>query len=594
MKTFVLLLIRLMIGVYIKFLCEPERFMVDTMQNKNSFKPFNFLLAVFIFFSMMSAATYAAQLNTISSKINQESKAVVISGNHSGGAGRLVTVSVAKQDMPDNTYYWAEKRTVENGFFEFKFTMDALNDLSGYYTVNIGGTNVAPVTSNYLFINAAEDSIITTSINSFTQTDQVIELLDEKDYLCGIDRGINSKFSTIMNKSLVYSSMLGRNFENITAFKRAFDEAVAISKFNEATVETAQSVISNYAEDLGIEIDEDSYYFKIRNDVGKNIVYSAVVGKNFSLKNASAVVEVFESASALGVVNDVDTTNRDMLIVYINELNQKGYTNISTAVYNSLSDTDKISVIKKTLDAKPYSSFASFVNAFSKAVSDVLDEIKGPSGGGGGGGASKPTTVVTGDNIQISISPTVTQPLVFSDIEGVEWAKESISYLADRNIINGVGNNMFEPNRNITRSEFVKILVSALNITHTSYDINFSDVVLGMWQYDYIAAAKANGLVNGVSETVFGVNDYITREQMCSIVYRAIVSQGIDVKPLRDAVRFNDNDSISEYAREAVAFLYGADIVNGVENNMFAPAAAATRAMAAKIIYEVLEGGGLK
>ena len=75
------------------------------------------------------------------------------------------------------------------------------------------------------------------------------------------------------------------------------------------------------------------------------------------------------------------------------------------------------------------------------------------------------------------------------------------------------------------------------------------------------------------------------------MVYRAIKALGIELKMVNNAAAFADGAEISDWAKEAVDYLYRAGVVNGVGSNRFDPQGTTTRAMGAKVIYGVLEGG---
>ncbi|MEG1880344.1 MAG: S-layer homology domain-containing protein, partial [Oscillospiraceae bacterium] len=107
------------------------------------------------------------------------------------------------------------------------------------------------------------------------------------------------------------------------------------------------------------------------------------------------------------------------------------------------------------------------------------------------------------------------------------------------------------------------------------------------WSYPYIATGVELGIVKGESETVFGIGENITREQMAVLSARMLEKNGIKIGT--NKIEFSDNDIISDYAKEAVGTLAGASIINGVGNGMFAPLDFATRAESAVIINRMLK-----
>ena len=165
-----------------------------------------------------------------------------------------------------------------------------------------------------------------------------------------------------------------------------------------------------------------------------------------------------------------------------------------------------------------------------------------------------------------------------------EWAKEAVSYLSEKGIINGKGNGMFEPRANVTREEFVKMLVLAFSLSDEDAGCSFSDVSSGAWFKPYVASAVKNGVINGISPELFGAGEYITRQDMAVCVFRAA---GAQPEAFDDGL-FTDSDKIAPYAREGISWMKKNGLISGYSDGSFAPAAFCTRAEAAKIIYEAI------
>ena len=172
----------------------------------------------------------------------------------------------------------------------------------------------------------------------------------------------------------------------------------------------------------------------------------------------------------------------------------------------------------------------------------------------------------------------------FADISASHWAYNAISTLSDKNIVSGYDDNTFKPDKEITREEFVKIIVSALGIP-TSEQINeFSDVAQNAWYAPYVNAAFKAGFVSGKGNSAFGVGEKITREEMAVIVRRAVS----DIVNNRPYSAFSDDSEISDYAKKAIEELYSAGMINGISETEFSPKSIVTRAQAAKIIYDTI------
>ncbi len=204
----------------------------------------------------------------------------------------------------------------------------------------------------------------------------------------------------------------------------------------------------------------------------------------------------------------------------------------------------------------------------------------GSGGGGGtGGGVKTPNIAVAAPNKPNESS------FVFNDIESVSWARDSIEALARRGVINGKADKIFAPNDTVTREEFVKMVVLALNITAEDTSCDFTDVRDDAWYKEYVGRAVGSGLVIGLGNGTFGVGENISRQDIAVILWNGIKSKAEN----GSAAAFIDNNAISDYAKEAVNAMRYLNIIDGYEDNTFRPRNAATRAEAAKLLYKAVQ-----
>lgn len=182
----------------------------------------------------------------------------------------------------------------------------------------------------------------------------------------------------------------------------------------------------------------------------------------------------------------------------------------------------------------------------------------------------------------------------FTDIHNakVGWAAEYIEVLASKNIIQGKTENTFGPSDAITRAQFAALLSRSLNLPKQSYTGTFADVSEKNGAALDIEAANRVGIVGGENGK-FRPNEKITRQQMAAMIIRAVEYQnpallnGVD-----DTVTFKDASSISDYAKKYVGLSAALGIINGREEKgefYFAPKENATRAHAAKMLYQFME-----
>lgn len=175
----------------------------------------------------------------------------------------------------------------------------------------------------------------------------------------------------------------------------------------------------------------------------------------------------------------------------------------------------------------------------------------------------------------------------FKDLDQVAWAKDAVYYLLYRDVLSPA--ESFEPQRTVTREEFVKMIVMAFGYYDESAEADLRDTTPGMWHYSYIASAMNSGIVSGITAKQFGVGQEITRQDMALILYRVCQKKKISLGQDTPAEAFDDAYEIAPYAMEAVSALRGAGMVGGVGGNRFAPENSATRAEAAKMIYEAMQ-----
>ncbi len=183
--------------------------------------------------------------------------------------------------------------------------------------------------------------------------------------------------------------------------------------------------------------------------------------------------------------------------------------------------------------------------------------------------------------------PVSTVTVSFADVADNHWAKEYIEELAGKGILSGMGNNIFSPDDFVTREQFAKIIAEAFGITDENATCDFADVEKGSWYEKYVASVFEREIVNGVGGGAFGTGQYMTRQDMAVMILRCAHLMGIDLGTPSDYV-YNDNGKISDYAKEAISALVGAQIVSGFEDNTVRPLDNCTRAQVAKIISTTL------
>lgn len=168
------------------------------------------------------------------------------------------------------------------------------------------------------------------------------------------------------------------------------------------------------------------------------------------------------------------------------------------------------------------------------------------------------------------------------DING-HWAEANIRKAVSLGFVSGYTDATFKPQREATRAEFSVMLTKALGIESSGTPTAFKDAIPA-WAAPSIEAATQHQLISGYPDQTFRPNEIITREEMATIVVRAL---NIDIQADAE-LTFADADQTAAWAKPYVAAAKDLGIIQGKGNNLFAPKASATRAEAVSIILAVL------
>ena len=172
----------------------------------------------------------------------------------------------------------------------------------------------------------------------------------------------------------------------------------------------------------------------------------------------------------------------------------------------------------------------------------------------------------------------------YSDVSDGAWYAEAVNALRERNIMNGVENNNFAPERTFTRASLATVLYRMAGTPSVSGEDNFTDTTSGTWYSDAVLWASQNGVVNGIGGGLFGTDEPTTQEQLAVMLWRDAGSYVLDREQYASAEGV-ENEA-SDWAFDAVVWAKAeALLTDAVE---FQPKAAASRAQVADMVYRYL------
>ena len=173
----------------------------------------------------------------------------------------------------------------------------------------------------------------------------------------------------------------------------------------------------------------------------------------------------------------------------------------------------------------------------------------------------------------------------FLDVPKFFWGYESIERAAQLGYVNGVGGGKFEPNRQLTRAEFVTMLYRMADKPAANTAAGFTDVPQNAWYRDALNWAAEKGYVNGTGADTFSPDGKITRQEVVTILFRYSGSQS-GAETMFTATydsQFTDSGANAPWAKTAMYWAIYNGVVNGTSPTTVSPTATATRAEVAAI-----------
>ncbi len=348
-----------------------------------------------------------------------------------------------------------------------------------------------------------------------------------------------------------------------------FDELLGLSEYIN-TKGTLGTLMSEAITDAGIENTLDGLFgtgAKDKNELQKTYAKLVILNAiKYNKRNGSGIIE------AVLTEDNAEAAGLD-----ISEYLELSSTLLADDALYQLKDRLTLDNLEETIEE----------------CALIREEVSRPSTGGSSSGGSFGGS--SGGSISVGVKDTpkteeeqkpqdTQKKESFKDIAGFAWAKEAIDYLADADILNGVGEGMFNPEGNLTREAAAKIICLATGIDTADATCSFEDVEEGSWYAPYVAALNKLGIVNGVDSANFGVGQNITREDFAVIICRAL-KWAMDSEELA----FTDAQDVSGYAKGAVNALYAKKIITGYEDGSFGPKNSITRAEGAQIVYKTIK-----
>lgn len=405
----------------------------------------------------------------------------------------------------------------------------------------------------------------------------------------------------------------------VDSFITAYNRALALSAIKAGQhVDTA---MESYAGEFGITYDdfddltddEEAYVIECLKDVDYTTADLEAVYENiFALKD-------YKACDTWGELREVIETKREAGEAPFNffaydEIDSTNHESMFTTLLAEVKTCDTMEDIIAAFEDVTYAVYEDQINEDKEEGGSSI--VEGDSDWGGNSSSTIPlppkgnsgTTIPAGKDDDVTVSTGTSTPAPYDDktekatpgptetpvatetpvleagvfVDTVDhWAKDYVKTLAENGVVGGYDDGTFLPNKNVTRAEYIKMIVGMFELEEAAEN-PFADVADNAWYKEYVEKAVAAGLIEGDGGN-FNPDATITRQDATVILHRLGVIAAGDTE-----ITFGDEASVADYAKDAVATLASAGIINGSDGN-FNPANAITRAETAAILCRAAE-----
>ncbi len=550
---------------------------------------------VLAFFSFPVA--YASGDFTAEAKINYYDDTVTVSGNIGRGNERILIVDENPSGSEKIQHQRSFLSESDGGFtytYKVNSSFSGVSGIHKVYLTTIGNTN-AECTYYY---EKSESDLLKNKIKLFIEADKttLATYLADVEYCVLFGASGNELYTKMDKEELAGKCVVALNALNI-------DENIQL------TVDKVNEILLTYSLLCTYKNSKSELLYKDGELLYKDIIKAEEIDSTYNV-TAYSIYENIISDSGKQKITDYllgkDYTDladfhkkfiEKTILISLTNAKQNGYGHIKTIlapqnlnylgiIFNrTLSDANAMTIASKTAG---YASVSELQLALNSLPTDTIISGGSPTVGGFSGSSSVGGGYTVDKNIE-EIVPNKPQPQeTFSDMGNANWAKEAVYALYNKGIVSGTGENKFSPSSSLLREQIAKILCLAMELSPAQGASHFSDVNPNEWYAPYVNALFEKGVIKGKTEEKFGVGEEVTREELCTMIYRAMPEI---FKGEYSEVSFSDNVNIADYSKEAVKALAGEKIVNGYSDGSFLPKNSCTRAEAAKIVYSVIMKG---
>ena len=210
---------------------------------------------------------------------------------------------------------------------------------------------------------------------------------------------------------------------------------------------------------------------------------------------------------------------------------------------------------------------------FAKDLKGTINGIK----------ETKYVTISNKNRIYVDVvMPKIEESEEYTWSKASEWAEPELKEASKQNLIPEIFDEA-NLTKNITRKEFAHTVVKMYEKITGQKAVPIAKNPFTDTKDKEVLKAYNIGITNGTSDTTFSPDDLITREQMATMMTRALTKAGKDTSRPESAKLFADDSEFSEYAKDSIYYMSSIEIIKGVGENKFDAKGNASREQALAI-----------
>ncbi len=201
----------------------------------------------------------------------------------------------------------------------------------------------------------------------------------------------------------------------------------------------------------------------------------------------------------------------------------------------------------------------------------------------------KATSMVTFITNKLNYYAVGYNPIKFNDVNTNNWYRNAVNFIAARNITTGTGNGNYSPNAKLTRGQFIVLLMKTYGFNPNENSANNFVDAGNTYYTGYLSKSKELGISNGIGDNLFAPEKEITRQEMFTMMYNTlnIIGSNLNRDNEIKISDFLDSSEVASWAKEPIDILVRNKIISG-SNGRLNPSNITTRAEIAQVLYNLL------